>query len=46
MNKYTREELEYYKKNLYKHLKQYYESYLEYLRLYYENNLKLSLRKK
>ena len=32
MKTYTREELEYYKKNLYKYLKKYYESYLEYLR--------------
>lgn len=45
MNNYTREELQYYKRNLYKYLRQYYESYLEYLKQYYERNLKLSLKR-
>ncbi len=44
--KYTKEDLKYYKKQLYKCLKKQYEDYLEYLKQYYENNLNLTLKKK
>lgn len=43
---YTKEDLKYYKKQLYKQLKKYYEQYLDYLKQYYENNLDLTLKKK
>lgn len=43
---YTKRDLLYYKKDLYKKLKKYYEEYLEYLKNYYENNLDLTLKKK
>lgn len=43
---YTKRDLLYYKKELYKKLKKYYEDYLEYLKNYYENNLDLTLKKK
>ena len=46
MNTYTKDDLRYYKKNLYKYLKKYYEDYLEYLKQYYEYNLNLTLKKK
>lgn len=43
---YTKEDLRYYKKQLYKQLKKHYEEYLDYLKQYYENNLDLTLKKK
>lgn len=43
---YTKEDLKYYKKKLYKQLKKYYEQYLDYLKQYYEKNLDLTLKKK
>lgn len=43
---YTKEDLQYYKKQLYKNLKKYYEDYLEYLKKYYEHNLNMTLKKK
>lgn len=46
MTKYTVEELQYYKKQLYKYLYRYYEQYLAYLKKYYETNLKLTLKRK
>lgn len=46
MTTYTKDDLRYYKKNLYKYLKKYYEDYLEYLKQYYEYNLNLTLKKK
>ncbi len=46
MTTYTKEDLKYYKKQLYKYLKKYYEDYLDYLKRYYEHNLNLTLKKK
>lgn len=46
MNTYTKDDLRYYKKHLYKYLKKYYEDYLDYLKRYYEHNLNLTLKKK
>ena len=46
MNTYTKDDLRYYKKGLYKYLKKYYEDYLDYLKRYYEHNLNLTLKKK
>ena len=43
---YTKEDLLYYKKELYKKLKKYYDEYLEYLRKYYEDSLSLTLKKR
>ena len=45
-NTYTKDDLRYYKKCLYKYLKKYYEDYLDYLKKYYEHNLNLTLKKK
>jgi hypothetical protein len=46
MTTYTKDDLRYYKKCLYKYLKKYYEDYLDYLKKYYEHNLNLTLKKK
>lgn len=46
MTTYTKEDLRYYKKCLYRYLKKHYENYLEYLKEYYEYNLNLTLKKK
>lgn len=46
MTTYTKDDLKYYKKQLYKYLKKYYEDYLDYLKRYYEHNLNLTLKKK
>ena len=43
---YTKDDLKYYKKQLYKYLKKYYQDYLDYLKEYYEHNLNLTLKKK
>ena len=43
---YTKDDLRYYKKQLYKYLKKYYQDYLDYLTKYYEYNLNLTLKKK
>ena len=45
MNNYTKEELMFYKKSLYKTLKKYYQDYLEYLKDYSNHNLKLLTKK-
>lgn len=45
MNNYTKEELLFYKKSLYKTLKKHYQDYLEYLKDYYNHNLKLLTKK-
>ncbi len=43
---YTKDDLRYYKKQLYKYLKKYYQEYLDYLKEYYEHNLNLTLKRK
>ncbi len=46
MTTYTKDDLLYYKKCLYKQLRKCYEDYLNYLKEYYEYNLNLTLKKK